>query len=229
MKKLCFVLAWTRDMYIFVPYFFFPSFLVRYICLNLGTVSIVPDWTVGPLWPAIGLVSLWKILLFLLQIKTTKKQRGLKLGAGVEAALELPQRGDLRAVLIWSCDAVQEIWCFDGLAERQTSVVSPGDQGGSAGGVVGRCDFVTDITAHLGSWRAPPGWESLASTHAELPRSATDKPTLNGAEQSLVSLPVSAVSHSASVSPTPFLPLLLYQSELELVPLFIPQWQTFHS
>lgn len=37
---------------------------------------------------------------------------------------------------VQSCDAVREIWCFDNLAERQTGVVSPGEQGGGGGGGV---------------------------------------------------------------------------------------------
>lgn len=109
---------------------------------------------------------MFPVLLLLFIFNQNKKtQTGFKLGAGVEAALELPRWEDLSVVFIRSCDAVPEIWCFDNLAERQTGVMSPGDQGGSGGEVVGRCDFVTNITAHLGAdglhlaenhWRPPP-------------------------------------------------------------------------
>lgn len=70
-----------------------------------------------------------------------EKKTGFKLGAGVEAALELPQRGEKRegncvssSYGVGSCDAVREIWCFDNLAERQPSIVSPGEQGGGGRG-----------------------------------------------------------------------------------------------
>lgn len=131
-------------------------------------------------------------------LRTRKKKTGFKLGAGVEAALELPQRGEKRegncvssSFGVRSCDAVREIWCFDNLAERQPSIVSPGEQGGGGrgggrgGGTLWFCDRCHSTS---GSWQAPPGWESLAST------SAADEPALNGAEQSAVSLPAVAVS-----------------------------------
>lgn len=94
-----------------------------------------------------------------------KKQTGFQRGAGMEASLEhLRQWEDLSVLFIGSCDAVPEIWCFDNLAERQTSVVSPGEQGGSGVAAVGHCDSETNITAHLGAdglhlaekhWRPP--------------------------------------------------------------------------
>lgn len=99
---------------------------------------------------------------------------------------------------LWCCARDLVGWQFGRKADERREHRRPGRKRRRSGGTLWFCDRYRSTS---GSWRAPPGWESLASTPVKLPLSATDKPVLDRAEQSAVFLAVVTVLHSASVSP----------------------------
>lgn len=192
--------------------------------LESGNPATVPDWTVGFLWPAKGLSHFEKCFpsyYFFSKSKQEKHKQVWKWELAWRQLWSFLSGGicvssSFGAVMLCESFGALTVWQKGRRASwaQETREEAEGEWWDAV--------ILWRISQHI--------WELTSSTWLRItgvhPRwVATFRHWQAGAERSGT---VVAVSHSASVSPFPSPLLLLSQSELELVPLSIPQWAHFH-